>query len=147
LPAEKVIKALSQVKKLTGLHGRWETIHQHPSVVLDVAHNEDGVKQLVKQVELSDYHTLHVVIGMVKDKEIDAVLKLFPKEAQYYFTRAQIPRALPEDQLKERAAAAGLNGSAFTDVNIALHTALKKAAKNDLILVCGSVFVVGEVTL
>jgi dihydrofolate synthase/folylpolyglutamate synthase len=145
LPAEKVTKALSQVKKLTGLHGRWETIRQHPTVVLDVAHNEDGVKQLIKQVELTDYHSLHVIIGMVKDKEIDAVLKLFPKEAQYYFTRAQIPRALPEEQLVERAAAAGLTGSAFTDVNLALHAALQKATKNDLILVCGSVFVVGEV--
>jgi dihydrofolate synthase/folylpolyglutamate synthase len=84
---------------------------------------------------------------MVKDKEIDAVLKLFPKEGQYYFTRAQIPRALPEDQLLERASAAGLEGSAFTDVNLALRAALQKATKNDLILVCGSVFVVGEVTL
>jgi dihydrofolate synthase/folylpolyglutamate synthase len=84
---------------------------------------------------------------MVKGKEIDAVLKLFPKEAQYYFTRAQIPRALPEDQLYERAAAAGLSGAAFADVNIALRAALQKANKNDLILVCGSVFVVGEVTL
>lgn len=147
LPAEKVAKALSQVKKLTGLHGRWETIHQHPAIVLDVAHNEDGVKQLVKQIELSDYHELHVVIGMVKDKEIDAVLKLFPKEAQYYFTRAQIPRALPEGQLLERATAAGLSGIAFGDVNTALRAALQKAAKNDLVLVCGSVFVVGEVTL
>jgi dihydrofolate synthase/folylpolyglutamate synthase len=147
LPTEKVAKALSQVKKLTGLHGRWETIHQHPTVVLDVAHNEDGVKQLIRQIELSDYHALHVIIGMVKDKEIDAVLKLFPKEAQYYFTRAQIPRALPEDQLYERAAAAGLSGAAFADVNIALRAALQKANKNDLILVCGSVFVVGEVIL
>jgi dihydrofolate synthase/folylpolyglutamate synthase len=111
-----------------------------------VAHNEDGVKQLIRQIELSDYHALHVIIGMVKDKEIDAVLKLFPKEAQYYFTRAQIPRALPEDQLYERAAAAGLSGAAFADVNIALRAALQKANKNDLILVCGSVFVVGEVT-
>jgi dihydrofolate synthase/folylpolyglutamate synthase len=147
LPAGKVIRALGQVRKLTGLHGRWETIHQHPTVVLDVAHNEDGAKQLIKQVELTDYRTLHVVIGMVKDKEIDAVLKLFPREAQYYFTRAQIPRALPEDQLRERAAAAGLNGSAFADVNAALRAALQKADKDDLILVCGSVFVVGEISL
>ena len=146
LPQEKVISALKQVKKLTGLHGRWETIHQHPAVILDVAHNEDGIRQLVKQIELSDYHKLHVVIGMVKDKEIDNVLRLLPKEASYYFTRAQIPRALPEDVLLERAVSAGLTGDAYSDVNSALRIALTKASPNDLILVCGSVFIVGEVT-
>ena len=147
LPGEKVIKALKQVKKLTGLHGRWETIRQHPSVILDVAHNEDGMKQLVKQLELADYHSLHIIIGMVKDKEIDAVLALLPKEAQFYFTRAQIPRALPENILKEKAAAFGLEGNDYPDVNTALHSALEKASKNDLILICGSVFVVGEVAV
>ena len=145
LPVDKVVKALKQVKKLTGLHGRWETIHQHPAIVLDVAHNEDGIKQLVRQIELSDYHNLHIIIGMVKDKEIDSILSLLPKEAHYYFTRAQIPRALPESVLLARGQEAGLNGAAYPDVNSALRTALDKALKEDLILVCGSVFVVGEV--
>lgn len=145
LPAEKVVKALKQVKKLTGIHGRWETIHQHPTIVLDVAHNEDGIKQLVKQIELSDYHNLHIIFGIVKDKEINKVLSLLPKEAHYYFTRAQIPRALPEDVLNARGHAAGLNGAAYPDVNSALRAALDKALKEDLILICGSVFIVGEV--
>jgi dihydrofolate synthase/folylpolyglutamate synthase len=147
LPSDKVIKALKQVKKMTGLHGRWETIRQHPSVILDVAHNEDGMRQVVKQIELSDFHTLHIILGMVKDKEIDAVMKLLPKEAHYYFTRAGIPRALPEDVLLSKGIAAGLSGTSYPDVNTALRTALDKAGKNDLILVCGSVFIVGEVAL
>lgn len=147
LPEEKVVKALRSVKKTTGLHGRWETIHHHPAIVLDVAHNEDGMRQLVKQIELSDYRRLHIILGMVKDKEIDGLLELLPKDAQYYFTRAQIPRALGEEKLKEKATVAGLSGETYPDVNIALKTALGKALKDDLILVCGSVFVVGEVSL
>ena len=145
MPQEKVSRALKQVKKLTGLHGRWEIIHQHPQVILDVAHNEDGIRQLVNQIELSDYRQLYIIIGMVKDKEIDKVLELLPKEAEYYFTKAQIPRALNENILQQRAIAMGLPGDAYPDVNTALKSALSKASKDDLILVCGSVFVVGEV--
>jgi dihydrofolate synthase / folylpolyglutamate synthase len=145
LRQDKVFKALRQVRKLTGLHGRWEVIYQHPQVVLDVAHNVDGIKQLVNQIELSDYRQLHIVIGMVKDKEIDKVLDLLPKEAEYYFTKAQIPRALPENILYEKASASQLKGEAYAEVNSALKAALAKASAEDLILVCGSVFVVGEV--
>lgn len=145
LPADKVTRALKQVKKLTGLHGRWETIHHHPAVILDVAHNEDGIRQLVKQIELSDYHSLHILIGMVKDKEIEKVFGLLPKEATYYFTRAQIPRALPEELLMAKGKAAGLEGVSYPDVNTALKAALERASREDMILVCGSVFIVGEV--
>jgi dihydrofolate synthase/folylpolyglutamate synthase len=145
LRQDKVVKALRQVKKLTGLHGRWEVINEHPQVVLDVAHNVDGIKQLVNQIELSDYRQLHIVIGMVKDKEIDKVLDLLPKEAEYYFTKAQIPRALPENILYQKASASQLKGEAYAEVNSALKAALAKASTEDLILVCGSVFVVGEV--
>jgi dihydrofolate synthase/folylpolyglutamate synthase len=147
LPAEDVANALRQVKKLTGLHGRWELIHQHPSVVLEVAHNGDGMQQVLKQIELSDFHSLHMIIGMVKDKDIERVLQLLPREAQYYFTNAQIPRAMPAVQLKERAAAFGHEGDAYPDVNLALKAAMTKANKEDLIIICGSVFVVGEVSL
>lgn len=145
LPHEKVVRALRQVKKLTGFHGRWEIIHQHPQVILDVAHNADGIRQVVNQLELSDYRQLHIIIGMVKDKEIENVLSLLPHEAKYYFTRAQIPRALPENVLHQKAQVAGLKGEAYGEVNNALKAALGKASKEDLILVCGSVFVVGEV--
>ncbi|MBO9570939.1 MAG: bifunctional folylpolyglutamate synthase/dihydrofolate synthase [Chitinophagaceae bacterium] len=145
LDPAKMLYAFKHVKKLTGLHGRWEVIHHNPSVILDVAHNEDGIRELMKQVELSDYHELHIVTGMVRDKEIDKILSLLPDTAHYYFTQAHIPRALPAEQLQQRAEAAGLVGHAYPDVNLALKNALSKAGKNDIILVCGSVFTVGEV--
>ncbi len=142
-----VLQALQHVKKLTGLHGRWEVIHQDPVVVLDVGHNTDGVKQVQKQIELSDYRHLHIVIGMVKDKEIDKVLALLPSHAAYYFTKAQIPRAMDEHHLQQLAANYQLRGESFSDVNTALKAALQHAHKDDMVLVCGSVFLVGEVRL
>jgi dihydrofolate synthase / folylpolyglutamate synthase len=138
-------KALKQVKKLTGLHGRWEIIHEHPTIILDVGHNEDGIKQIIKQIELTDHHELHIILGVVKDKEIDKVLKLLPKTAHYYFTQAQIPRALNAEILSEKATKNGLTGATFATVNRALKTVKEKASKNDLIIVCGSVFLVAEV--
>jgi dihydrofolate synthase/folylpolyglutamate synthase len=141
----KMLYGFKHVKKITGLHGRWEQIHKHPSVILDVAHNEDGIRELMKQIELSDYHELHIVTGVVRDKEIDKILTLLPDTAHYYFTQAHIPRALPSEQLQQKANAAGLNGRSYADVNTALKDALAKAHKQDIILVCGSVFTVGEV--
>ncbi len=138
---------LSQVKLMTGLHGRWDVKQEHPLVVLDVAHNEAGMAQVMAQIELTDYNDLHIVIGMVKDKEIDKVLALLPRTATYYFTRAKIPRALDPTLLAMQATKAGLTGAVYPDVNSALRAALHQATKKDLVLVCGSVFVVGEVDL
>jgi len=138
-------KSLQQVKKLTGLHGRWEIIHNHPLIVMDVAHNEDGVKELVKQIEITDHTNLHIVLGIVKDKEVDSILKLFPDRAEYYFTHAHIPRALDAEILKQKAFRFGLKGRSYDDVNTALHDAFHKAGKDDMILICGSVFLIGEV--
>jgi dihydrofolate synthase / folylpolyglutamate synthase len=140
-----VHKALKQVKKLTGLHGRWELIHEHPDIVLDVAHNVDGIRQLVQQMEVTDHEELHLVLGMVNDKDISKVLALLPVHANYYFTRAQIPRALPEAELAEQARARGLRGDAYPTVAEALKAAKAHARNRDLIVVCGSVFVVAEV--
>lgn len=145
LSTTQVNNALAQVKQLTGLHGRWELIHQSPDIVLDVAHNENGIREILKQLELSSYHHLHLVIGMVKDKDISSILSLLPVQASYYFTQAQIPRALPVDELKNKAAAVGLIGAVYPEVNSAIAAARTSAAKNDLILVCGSVFVIAEV--
>jgi dihydrofolate synthase/folylpolyglutamate synthase len=145
LAHRQVHQGLQQVKKLTGLHGRWETIREHPAVVLDVAHNEDGIRQLTRQIELTDHEELLIVFGMVKDKEIDRVLDLLPRQASYYFTRAQIPRALPEDELAERAKDKGLKGTAYPNVMDALRSATGHARPRDLVIVCGSVFIVGEV--
>jgi len=142
-----VQKALLHVKKKTGLHGRWELIHQHPSVILDVGHNADGIKAIRQQLEHCSYQHLHIIIGMVKDKDIDAVLALLPKHASYHFTQAQIPRALNAMSLQQKAASFGLKGNVYADVNIALKEVMAKADPNDLILICGSVFLVGEVII
>ena len=147
IPDEALEKGLKYVRKLTGLQGRWDIIHQHPMIVLDVGHNVDGIRQVVAQIELTDYSDLHIIIGMVKDKEIDNILQLLPKEAAYYFTRAAIPRALPEMELSLRAKHFGLDGNHYSNVNIALQAAKQASSKDDLIVVCGSVFVVGEVTV
>ena len=117
LNEESIKLALKNVKNLTGLHGRWEIIHRKPLVVLDVAHNIDGIQQLINQINNSRYKELHIVFGMVKDKEIEKVLEILPTYATYYFTKAQIPRALPEDELLQRAAKFHLKGTAFSDVN------------------------------
>ena len=138
-------KALKNVRKTTGLHGRWEIILINPMVVLDVAHNEDGIRQLVQQAELTEHRGLHIVLGMVKDKNIDAVLKLLPRHAHYYFTKAQIPRAMAEDELAVLASIAGLKGESWSEVNAAINCAITRAQPEDLIIVCGSVFLVGEV--
>jgi dihydrofolate synthase/folylpolyglutamate synthase len=140
-----VYDGLANTKKLTGLHGRWETIYQLPEVILDVAHNEAGMKQVISQLELIQYKHLHIILGMVKDKEIDKVLNLMPQTAKYYFTQASIPRAMPAYVLAEKAKSFGLDGKIFDDVHKALVDALLHAQKDDLILVCGSVFLVGEV--
>ncbi len=138
-------RGLQKTKKITGLHGRWEVIHENPTIILDVGHNEDGIKQISQQIELTKHHDLHIILGMVKDKEIDTVLSLLPHSANYYFTQAHIPRALPAETLKEKAGKFNLNGKIVTDVNEAIKEVKSKAHRDDLVLVCGSVFLVGEV--
>jgi len=138
---------LQHAKKITGLRGRWEVIHQSPMVVLDVAHNADGMRQLLQQIEMTDHDNLHIVFGVVKDKDIDEILSLLPREADYYFTRANIPRALPEDELAAKAAKHKLNGQTYSNVNIAIYGASLKAGKNDLIIICGSIFLAGELSV
>jgi dihydrofolate synthase/folylpolyglutamate synthase len=145
LTDQAIEKGLKRTKYLTGLHGRWEIIHQSPTVVLDVAHNIDGIEQLLQQIEVTAHKELHIIFGMVNDKETDKILELFPKTANYYFTKAMIPRALDEGELSRSATAVGLSGRAFTNVNLALQHALQHANKDDLIIICGSVFLVGEV--
>lgn len=145
LPDAAIHSGLQQTKKITGLHGRWEIIQEHPTVILDVGHNEDGIRQIVQQIELTRFHALHIVIGLVKDKEVRKILSLLPVSAQFYFTQAHIPRALPAETLKAIAESLHLKGEIYPDVNRALAAARFHAQKEDLILVCGSVFLVGEV--
>ena len=147
LPEPAIEQGLKQVKKLNGLHGRWEAIHQHPRIVLDVAHNESGMREVLNQLEITSYHRLHIILGMVKDKDVDTVIKMLPVNASYYFTNADIQRALPAGELRDKALRQGLAGHVFNNVNEALAEARTHAHPDDLILVCGSVFLVGEVVL
>ncbi len=145
LKAPKILSALKQVKKNTGLMGRWECIQENPRVILDVAHNEHGIKALLEQLETLHYQHLHIVTGMVKDKDIHSVLTLLPKNACYYFTQSHIPRALPANELAIIAKEIGIIGSIHENVNTALTEATKNANPNDLIIVIGSIFLVAEV--
>lgn len=147
--------AYANTKKLTGLFGRWDVVRKSPVVILDVAHNEDGIKQIleslgfgVRGLELGSHpkrSRVFFIIGMVKDKSPEKVLALLPKDAYYYFTNAHIPRAMPFEELKTLAESYGLKGEGFDNVNVAINKALFDAEKDDIIIVCGSVFLVGEV--
>jgi dihydrofolate synthase / folylpolyglutamate synthase len=139
--------ALANVKGLTGLSGRWDVISNDPTIILDVAHNEDGIRQLLQQLSIvgGPSSMIHFITGMVKDKDVNKVLSILPKDARYYFSNAQIPRAMPHEELKEKAADFGLKGKSYDNVNDAIKEAKDNAAKDDIIVVCGSVFLVAEV--
>ena len=145
LTSEIIKQALLEIKASTGLMGRWECIQSNPRIVLDVAHNEHGIKAMLDQLATTHYEQLYIVTGMVKDKDVDAVLELLPKNANYYFTQSHLPRALAAKELAEKANALGLKGEIYSDVNIALQKATAKASDKDLILVIGSVYLVAEV--
>lgn len=147
IPETAIHAGLQNVKKLTGLHGRWDILHDAPLLVIDVGHNEEGIKEIAKQIEMTSHEELHMVIGMVKDKAIENILRHLPKTANYYFTKAQIPRALSEMELAAKAESIGLKGKAYPDVRQALQAALDRAHPKDLVLVCGSVFLAGEVNI
>jgi dihydrofolate synthase/folylpolyglutamate synthase len=138
--------ALANVKKLTGLRGRWDILEGSPVVIQDVGHNEDGIRMIVQQLS-QDYPgaKLHFVLGFVKDKDVTHVLDLFPKDAAYYFTNAHIPRALSAKELQEMAESKSLKGNAFDDVNEAIAAAKKNAGAKDVIMICGSFFIIAEV--
>ncbi len=135
---------LAKAATSTGLLGRWQIINQSPLVICDTGHNVDGITQLVDQIANTPHNKLHMVIGMVGDKNIDGVLSLLPKDATYYFTRASIPRALHQDELSAKAAKHILLGTTHSEVKQALAYAYTKAQPNDMIFVGGSTFVVAD---
>jgi dihydrofolate synthase/folylpolyglutamate synthase len=145
ITTEAINKGLSNVKDLTGLHGRWEKIADDPITILDVGHNEAGIKAILQQIQMLSFSTLHIVIGVVRDKDVTTILSLLPVEAVYYFTSAHIPRALPAEDLQSHAAVFSLKGDAYNSVNDALSKARSVSKKTDLIVVCGSVYLIGEV--
>jgi dihydrofolate synthase/folylpolyglutamate synthase len=136
---------IASVVKNTTLLGRWHLISEKPLTICDVAHNADGIREVVKQIEQTTYNKLHIVFGMVDDKETENILNLLPNEATYYFCKASIPRALNERELLFKAKEIGLRGLSFSTVKQALERARQNAAPDDLIFVCGSIFVVAEI--
>ena len=142
---EHIKAALRQVKTLTGLHGRWETISQNPLTICDTGHNPEGIAEVLKNIATVTFNHLHFVLGMVNDKDISKVLSMLPQNATYYFCRPDIPRGLEADSLKEKAESFGLHGEAYANVKAALAAAQKAAQANDLIFAGGSTFVVAEV--
>ncbi|SFD50941.1 dihydrofolate synthase / folylpolyglutamate synthase [Chitinophaga sp. CF118] len=145
LPDAVVAEALSHVKKITGLRGRWDIIDKKPLTILDVGHNEAGITEIVEQLRHMVYRHLHIVTGFVKDKEVDKVLSILPSSATYYFCKSQIPRALDEKILAEMAGTKGLRGHTYSSVQQAFMTAKQNAHEEDVVLVCGSFFIVAEV--
>lgn len=142
---EDVVKGLKQVQKSTGLYGRWQIINNKPLAIADTGHNEDGVREVLENLKRYEYKQLHVVLGVVNDKDITKILKLLPKHAIYYFCKASIPRALDEKELAEKAAKAGLTGKTYKTVKEAFEKAKKQAKTNDLIFIGGSTFTVADV--
>jgi dihydrofolate synthase/folylpolyglutamate synthase len=142
---DHIISALSQVKKLTGLMGRWQILSKNPLIICDTGHNEDGIKEVLKNIEATPHQNLLMVIGMVKDKDISKILSLLPKNATYYFCSPDMPRAKPANELAEEALNFGLVGNAYPSIVDALKAAKQQANNEDLIFIGGSTFVVAEV--
>jgi dihydrofolate synthase/folylpolyglutamate synthase len=139
-----IYRGLERVKANTGLRGRWEITGHNPLVICDTGHNEGGLRLVVNQLRSMARKRLHIVFGMVSDKDIDGVLKLMPKEGIYYFTQAGIPRAMDSELLKKKAQRAGLKGDAFSSVKIAVEKALTQAGTEDVVFIGGSSFVVAD---
>jgi dihydrofolate synthase/folylpolyglutamate synthase len=142
---EKNIKAgIKDAAKRTGLRGRWEILQQDPLVICDTAHNEAGLSIVTEQLAELPCKQLHFIFGTVKDKDPSNVLAILPKYARYYFTRANIPRALDELSLQKEAAKYGLKGEGYSSVELAIEAASKSAVKGDVVFIGGSNFIVAE---
>lgn len=142
---EALFKALRNVKKITGLQGRWQILSQSPLIIADTGHNIAGITEVLQNIRNTPHQQLHMVIGMVKDKDINGVLSLLPKDAVYYFTQPDLERALPAEELASQAGQHGLKGKTFKIIKEALSHAKAAALPGDLIFVGGSTFVVAEV--
>ncbi len=135
----------ARISANTGLMGRWQILGQKPLIVADVAHNEDGINAVLKQIETISFRKLHFVLGLVSDKDVDRVLKLLPQHAVYYFCKANIPRGLDAAELRERADHFHLKGEYYLSVSEAFESAKKNALSEHMVFVGGSVFTVAEV--
>ncbi len=145
LTDQNILEGIKKVTLNTGLKGRWEKLSDSPTIYCDTGHNEAGVAEVLQMISRISFDRLHLVWGMVGDKDVEKILEMLPKDAHFYFCKAKIPRAMDVNQLQKLAATKSLNGIAFTSVKRALANARKNAGPNDLIVVGGSTFVVAEV--
>lgn len=144
LSEQAVRSGFAHVGKLTGLMGRWQKLQDAPTLICDTGHNVGGITYITEQLQQQSYRKLHMVIGMVNDKDIRGVLALLPEDAEYYFTKASVKRALPEQELARIAAEAGLQGDCYPDVPSAVRAAQEKSLPEDFIFVGGSSFIVAD---
>jgi dihydrofolate synthase / folylpolyglutamate synthase len=142
---ENIKKGIEEVTTLTGLKGRWQKLNERPLIIADTGHNEAGISEIVSQIKTLQFDRLHMVIGMVKDKDIAGVLRLLPTNAYYYFCQAKIPRAMDAKDLANRAKEFNLEGEVIADVSKAIDKAKERALKEDFIFIGGSTFVVSEI--
>ncbi len=145
IDAETLREGLENTVKNTHLAGRWQIINKNPLTIADTGHNRDGLLAIRRQLQETDYRHLHFVLGMVSDKNHEEVLALLPPNATYYFCKADIPRGLNAEILKEKAFKTGLKGNSYPSVLHAFNSAVNNAGPNDLVFVGGSTFVVAEV--
>ena len=144
---KELIRGLQKVVKNTDLKGRWQILGMTPKIICDTAHNKEGLSLIMKQLQKETYEDLHLVLGMVNDKNLDLILPLFPKKAIYYFCKPNIPRGLKASDLKQKAKSFELVGMEFDSVIDAYNAAKQKATERDLIYIGGSTFVVAELPL
>lgn len=137
-------EGLRNVVKQTQFFGRWQIINTAPLTICETAHNQAGIRMAMKELESLDFKVLHLILGVSNDKDLSGVLPLFPKKASYYFTQANVQRALPAKQLQKQAEALGLQGHVYSDVATALACAQKQATLEDVIYIGGSIFIVAE---
>ena len=142
---ENITEGFLRVVENTHLMGRWQVLATEPLTVAEVAHNEEGITFLVEKIKTLSFQKIHMVIGMVNDKDHSQVLSLLPKEAEYYFVQADIPRALPKEELQAKASDFMLKGNCYPNVHSGLEAANAAASKDDLIVVTGSIFTVAEI--
>ncbi len=145
ITSDDLYKGLANVKKQTGLAGRWHQLGNNPLIICDTGHNVNGIEYVVKQLKQLPYQKLHMVFGMVKDKDIAKVLAILPQDACYYFTQANLPRALDANVLRQEALKHDLKGVVVTKVSDALQTAKNNSTPEDCIFIGGSTFVVAEI--
>ena len=142
---DHIIDGLQSVVKNTGLLGRWQILNDKPLTICDTAHNREGLIYVLKQLLDEQYDQLHIILGVVNDKNLNTLLDLFPKKATYYFCKPDIPRGLDAKILKDQAKRFNLKGRTYTSVKDALNKAQEAANQDDLIFIGGSTFVVAEV--